>query len=82
MAHILKKEDNMKFDLEEAIKQSTQEDGKLDTDKLMGMIDNDYVNPIVASKKPKFDEKAETDFIESLGIDNVKTKDQLLNHKF
>lgn len=70
----------MKFDLEQAIKQSTEEDGKLDVEKLQGMIDNDYVNPIVAKQKPKFDEKAEKEFIESLGIENVQTKEQLVTH--
>jgi hypothetical protein len=70
----------MKFDLEKAIKSCQAEDGALDIEKLKGLIDEDYVNPIVAKQKPKFDEKAESEFIASLGIENVSTKDQLVNH--
>lgn len=67
----------MKFNIEEVIKQSTSEDGKLDTEKLMESIDNDYVNPIVASNKTKFDEKAKKDFIESLGLKDIDNETQL-----
>lgn len=67
----------MKFDIENAIKQSTLEDGKLDTNKLMGLIDNDYVNPIVASNKTKFDEKAKKEFIENLGLENIANEEEL-----
>lgn len=70
----------MKFNLEEAIKQSTLEDGKLDYAKLKGIIDNDYVNPIVASKKPDLDkvkEEAKTEWIKDLGFEGVDSEAKL-----
>lgn len=69
----------MKFNIEEAIKQSTQ-DGKLDASKLMGFIDQDYVNPIVAKNKPDLDKltlEAKDEWIKGLGFDNVTDEAQL-----
>lgn len=70
----------MKFNLEEAIKQSTLEDGNVDYTKLKGIIDNDYVNPIVASKKPDLDKltiEAKEKWISDLGFEGVDSEAKL-----
>jgi len=72
-----------KFNIEEVIKSSTLEDGTLDTKKLMGIIDNDYVNPIVAKQKPdleKLKTEAKDEWITNLGFENVTNEAQLKSY--
>ena len=61
----------MAFDLNKVIEANKTEDG-LNVEEVMKAIDNDYVNPIIASKKPNL-EKANQEFLGSvmkdLGID-------------
>lgn len=66
------------FDLTKAVEKFTK-DGKLDIAGLKASIDSDYVNPIVASKKPDMDKltldavtKAEAKIISELGLGDVK----------
>ena len=69
-----------KFNIEEVIKLSTLEDGTLDAKKLMGIIDNDYVNPIVAKQKPDLEKikiEAKDEWISNLGFENVSNEEQL-----
>lgn len=69
----------MKFNVETAIEQSTL-DGKLDANKLMEFINNDYVNPIVAKNKPdleKVTQEAKEKWITDLGFENVTNESQL-----
>ena len=69
-----------KFNIEEVIKSSTLEDGTLDAKKLMGIIDNDYVNPIVAKQKPDLEKikiEAKDEWISNLGFENVSNEEQL-----
>lgn len=77
----------MKFNLQEVIKQNTNEDGVINFEAVQSAIDNDYVNPIVAKKKPNMEEleakaydKAKDDFIKELNIDGVENKDSLIAH--
>lgn len=68
-----------KFSIEQAIEKSTQ-DGKLDSKLLMKAIDEEYVNPIVASKKPDQDKLiAETKekWIQGLNFEGVENEAQL-----
>jgi phenylalanyl-tRNA synthetase alpha subunit len=72
-----------KFNLEEVIKANTGEDGVINFEAIKKAIDNDYVNPIVASNKPNVDEikaKAQSELFESLGIDGVKDSETLKKH--
>lgn len=68
-----------KFSIEKAIEQSTV-DGKLDSKALMKAIDESYVNPIVASKKPD-QEKLIADnkekWIQSFNFEGVANEAQL-----
>ena len=65
----------MGFNLERLIKKYTNEDGGIDYEGVMGEIDNNYVNPIVARNKPNVEEIYEQvarDFLNDLGIENVQ----------
>ena len=71
----------MKLDLEKLLKDNTKE-GVIDFDKIQGHIDNDYVNPIVASNKPDMDkikadviETATNDIYKGLKIEGVENQD-------
>lgn len=69
----------MKFNIEQAIEQSTL-DGKLDAKKLMEFVDTDYVNPIVAKNKPDLDKitlEAKEQWIIDLGFESVTNESQL-----
>ena len=71
-----------KFNIQEAIEQSTQ-DGKLDSVKLMGLIDENYVNPIVAKNKPDKDKliaENKSEWIKSLGFEGVENEAQLQSY--
>jgi hypothetical protein len=66
------------FDLTKAVEKFTK-DGKVDIAGLKASIDSDYVNPIVASKKPNMEQltldavtKAEAKIISELGLGDVK----------
>ena len=64
----------MGFNLERIIKKYTDEDGRVDYEGVMGEIDNNYVNPIVARNKPDTEDlyaQVARDFLADLGIDNV-----------
>jgi hypothetical protein len=64
----------MGFNLERLIKKYTDEGGRIDYEGVMGEIDNNYVNPIVARNKPDTEElyaQVARDFLNDLGIDNV-----------
>lgn len=64
----------MGFNLERLIKKYTDEDGSIDYEGVMGEIDNNYVNPIVARNKPDTEElyaQVARDFLNDLGIQDV-----------
>ena len=64
----------MGFNLERLIKKYTDEDGQIDYEGVMGELDNNYVNPIVARNKPDTEElyaQVARDFLNDLGIENV-----------
>ena len=72
----------MGFDLEQILKDNTKE-GIIDIQKVKQLIDNDYVNPIVAKNKPNIEKlKAEArdsavnDFIKEQSIKDVINIDQ------
>lgn len=68
-----------KFSIESAIEKSTV-DGKLDASELMKAINEDYVNPIVASKKPNLDkikEEAKSEWIQGLGFEGIDSESKL-----
>ena len=74
------------FDLTKAVEKFTK-DGKLDIAGLKASIDTDYVNPIVASKKPNMEQltldavtKAEAKIISELGLGDVKDVAGLKNY--
>lgn len=64
------------YDLKKVIEANTV-DGVVDYDKVMGVIDNDYVNPIVAKKadESKLLPKAVSQVISELGIDGESIDD-------
>jgi len=64
------------YDLKKVIESNTV-DGVVDYDKVMGIIDNDYVNPIVAKKadESKLLPKAISKVIQDLGIDGESIDD-------
>jgi len=64
------------YDLKKVIESNTV-DGVVDYDKVMGVIDNDYVNPIVAKKadESKLLPKAISKVIQDLGIDGESIDD-------
>lgn len=65
----------MGFNLERLIKKYTDEDGQIDYEGVMGEIDNNYVNPIVARNKPDTEElyaQVARDFLNDLGIQGVE----------
>lgn len=66
----------MMYDLKKVIESNTV-DGVVDYDKVMGVIDNDYVNPIVAKKadESKLLPKAISKVIQDLGIDGESIDD-------
>jgi len=66
----------MMYDLKKVIESNTV-DGVVDYDKVMGIIDNDYVNPIVAKKadESKLLPKAISKVIQDLGIDGESIDD-------
>lgn len=80
----------MAYDLQKAIEKATK-DGKLDATELMKLIDNEYVNPIVAKSKPNMD-KLKQDIMDETkqnifkelnieGVDSEETLKQLINSK-
>lgn len=64
------------YDLKKVIEANTN-DGVIDYDKVMGVIDNDYVNPIVAKKtdESKLLPKAVSQVINELGIEGESIDD-------
>lgn len=65
----------MGFNLERIIKRYTNDDGSIDYEGVMGEIDNNYVNPIVARNKPDSEElyaQVARDFLNDLGINGVE----------
>jgi len=70
----------MKFNLEEAIKEHTNEEGVIDWEKAMELVDTKYVNPIVAKNKPDKDKiisDSKEEWIKSLGFEGIADESQL-----
>lgn len=68
----------MAFNLEKVIKRHMDENGSIDYDAVMGELDNNYVNPIVARNKPDMEDvyaQVAKDFLNDLGIENVNDMD-------
>lgn len=64
------------YDLKKVIEANTV-DGVVDYEKVMGTLDNDYVNPIVAKKtdKEKLSKEAVSNLVKELGIDGESIED-------